>query len=328
MSHDAKDIFKLIAILADGHWHSGESLGSAIGVTRAAVWKRLQQLPAMGLSVASLKGHGYRLQQRCDLLNAGRIRDQLISPASELVAELDCFSLLPSTNGYLLNAARAHGSVCLSEWQSSGRGRRGRNWYSPYAANIYMSVRWHFDRGVAALDGLSLAVGVVIVEALAELGLYSVQLKWPNDLLCSGAKLGGILIEVGGDLTGECAAVIGIGLNVDMRGRAAEVIQQAWTDLASQGLSVDRNDLCSALLNRLLPALHRFQEQGFCVYRQRWMNYAAYLNEEVQLITPSGARRGTFCGVDDRGAFAFEVDGQREWISGGEISLRGGTHAL
>lgn len=323
MSHHKIDIYALLRILADGEFHSGESLGEILGSTRAAVWKRLQVLPEFGVTVESVKGRGYRLPGGLNLLAADKIRSRLSGEAASLLSQLQCFNEIGSTNRHLLEVVAEHGSVCLAERQTEGRGRRGRAWFSPFARNIYLSVRWHVEQGVASLEGLSLAVGVVLVEALAEIGVADLSLKWPNDLLLQGKKLGGILIEVGGDLTGECALVVGIGLNVNMPDSVdVETITQPWIDLRGAAFEVDRNVLCATLLNHLLPLLNTFPGTGFGPYVTRWMACGAYLGKDVSLSSPTRTVSGKLLGVDDRGALLLESESGVASFNGGEISLR------
>lgn len=317
-----KDLFRLVEILADGECHSGESLGDRIGVTRAAIWKRLQQLEELGLHVESLRGQGYRLSRPLDLLSQEVVTSSLSPSVASLLVHLMCLRETTSTNDVLLGLDCQGPAVCVAEWQSGGRGRRGRQWQSPYAANLCFSIRWPFDGGIAALEGLSLAVGVLVGELLVELGVSRISLKWPNDILVEDAKLAGVLIEVGGDLSGDCFAVIGVGVNVDMEPRAADGIGQPWTDLKRAGVQLGRSAVFASILNRIIPALQTYQDDGFSIYRQRWLALAAFLNQQVNLTTPAGSRTGVFRGIDHHGAFAFDVEGCVEWVSGGEVSLR------
>lgn len=313
----------LIKILADGGFHSGESLGVALGVTRAAVWKRLQGLTVLGVAVESIKGRGYRIPGGLCLLDEKAILAQLSAESRGLLANLSCLDDVDSTNQYLLSAHACRGDVCLAERQTSGRGRRGRAWSSPYGQNVYLSLRWQYEQGVTALEGLSLAVGVIVADVLTqEFGVEGLKLKWPNDLLWAGDKLGGVLVEVGGDLTGDCAVVVGVGLNVNMSNAVAPTIDQAWTDLIQAGVSVDRNTLAAMMISRLLPALESYPRQGFAPYRHRWLEHAAFIDQQVVLTTQANAVTGVLRGVDNSGALVVDVGKERKVFSGGEISLR------
>src|SRR5690606_4226150 len=124
-------------------------------------------------------------------------------------------------------------AVLLAERQTAGRGRRGRHWASPLAANLYLSASRRYGGGLARLGGLSLAAGTAVAEALRALGASGVQLKWPNDLVIGGRKLGGLLVEGSGEPAGAARAVVGLGLNVRMPETEGGRIDQPWTDLGA-----------------------------------------------------------------------------------------------
>lgn len=317
------DATRLLSILADGEFHSGEKLGRQLGITRAAVWKRLQYLATLDIPVEASRARGYRIPGGIDLLDHHRIVAVLDPSALKLLGNLACLAEVESTNSLLLQGGGC-GDVCLAERQTAGRGRRGRQWFSPYGRNLYLSVRWHFEQGVAALEGLSLAIGVLLTETLDRLGISNLHLKWPNDLLSDGKKLGGILIEVGGDLTGECVVVVGIGLNISMSDLVAaeERIDQPWADLKQQGFSGSRSELCGAILSSLLPALKTYPADGFARYRERWESRCAYLYQPIQVVLPAGSRAGVLLGVDAQGALRVATQEGEFSFSGGEISLR------
>lgn len=320
MNHDT-----LIDLLADGEFHSGELLGAQLHISRAAVWKRLQALIPMGIPVEKVRGRGYRIPGGLQRLSAEALRQQMTAEGVVPVGPIDIWSELDSTNAQLLRDGTAvSGQVCLAERQTAGKGRRGRTWHSPYGRNLYLSIAWHYHQGVAVLEGLSLAVGVVLAETLQDFGLDTVQLKWPNDLLCQGQKLGGILIEVGGDVSGECKVVVGVGLNVAMSDLSDidASIDQPWTDLKSAGLKVNRNTLCARFLARLIPLLQSFPEQTFSVYRQRWQALNAHQGARVVLSGPGRAVPGEVLGVDERGGLRLLTGQGEQCFSGGEISLR------
>lgn len=319
------DLKPLIWILADGQFHSGEDLGRRLGITRAAVWKRLQSLTELDIEVERVRARGYRINGGLQLLDGERISASLTEPANRLLGQLHFFDELDSTNRFLLQQGEG-GDVCVAERQTAGRGRRGRPWFSPYGRNLYLSLRWHFDQGVAPLEGLSLAVGVVLAESLQDLGVPGVELKWPNDLFCHGKKLGGVLIEVGGDLNGDCSVVVGVGLNVMMRGnlepKAGTLIQQPWTDLCQQGFDGDRNVLCATLIGALLPALKTYPERRFGFYKDRWESRATLRNQSIEVHSPGRVTCGVMLGVDVTGGLRVLTDAGETLFSGGEISLR------
>src|SRR5690606_20343937 len=193
-----------------------------------------------------------------------------------------------STNADLLEAAQPEGAaVLLAERQTAGRGRRGRTWASPLAANLYLSLARRFDGGLARLGGLSLVAGVAVADALHGLGAPAVGLKWPNDIVVregdSLRKLGGILVEGGGEHGGPVRAVIGIGLNIRMPATTGRDIGQPWSDLATvMGAGApSRNVIAAAVLACVVPALQRFDESGLADFIPRFGQRDALRDHEV-----------------------------------------------
>ena len=166
--------------------------------------------------------------------------------------------------------------------------------------------------------------GYACRPALVACGLPPAQLKWPNDILFGGAKLGGVLLEMTGDAAGTCQVVMGIGLNVSMSHTAAGAIDQAWTDLTAiaGGAHPGRNALLAALLNELLPLVAGFERGGFAPWREEWQALDAFAGEKVVLNTGGGPVEGVARGVDQRGALQLETAAGTQAVYGGEISLR------
>ncbi|MBN7798310.1 bifunctional biotin--[acetyl-CoA-carboxylase] ligase/biotin operon repressor BirA [Parahaliea mediterranea] len=320
----------LLPMLADGEFHSGQALAETLGVSRTAVWKQLNRLEELGLELESVRGLGYRIPGGLELLDAERVRAGLDTAGRNLLAELAVLGSVDSTNAEALRrvaGGAGSGLVCIAEQQSAGRGRLGRQWFSPFARNIYLSMVWEFSQGAAALEGLSLAVGVCVARALERLGVPPVQLKWPNDLLFERAKLGGILLEMAGDASGACQVVVGVGLNVAMPAAAKDSIEQPWTDLASVcgGTSPGRNALLAALLNELLPLLAGFESTGFGPWREPWMALDAFADSPVVITSAERRMAGVARGVDGRGALQLETSVGVQSLFGGELSLRAAT---
>jgi BirA family biotin operon repressor/biotin-[acetyl-CoA-carboxylase] ligase len=320
----------LLPLLANGEFRSGQDLATALGVSRTAVWKQLNNLAELGLEIESVKGRGYRIPGGLDLLDAAAVQAGLQPQAAGLLAHLELLEATDSTNAEVmrqLTGGAGSGLVCSAEQQSAGRGRRGRQWVSPYGRNLYVSVAWEYQQGAAALEGLSLAVGVAVARALALCGLPPVQLKWPNDILYRGAKLGGILLEMTGDAAGACQVVVGVGLNVAMPAVAAHAIEQDWTDVQtlSGGSHPGRNQLLAALLNEVLPLLAEFEGVGFKAWKQQWTSLDAFAGAPVVVHSGASPLAGIARGVDDRGALQLETVSGIQSLYGGEISLRGAS---
>jgi len=318
---------KILDILADQQFHSGESLGEQLGVSRTAVWKQLQKLEAIGFQLESVKGVGYRAPRGFELLAKDSIIDQITAVGGVLPERIEIFKTIDSTNKYLREKAddiAYSRAIVLAETQTSGRGRRGKDWVSPFAANLYMSVLWSFEQGAEALEGLSLGIGVAARRALKHCGLKDVQLKWPNDIYVGQKKLGGILLEMVGDPAGQCAVVVGIGINVCMPRSAAETIDQDWSDVHTElGEPLSRNKLAGILIAEVFTILHDFQAQGFEPYREEWQSADAFKGRQATVTTPREALSGIVIGVDKSGALEMEMgDGKVQRFIGGELSLR------
>lgn len=317
--------WRLLEILADGDFHSGEDLGQQLGVSRAAIWKQLQKIDeTLALKYESIKGRGYRLVGGIELLDRARL---LSAIPADLFCSLHLVRQIDSTNRIALELARkgvARGCVVLAEQQSAGKGRRGRSWVSPFGRNIYCSIVWEFESGIAALEGLSLAVGVGVVRALGASGVNNVMLKWPNDVLHNGRKLAGILLEVAGDISGRCQVVIGVGINVAMTGLKDLVsIDQPWTDAnTAAGKVISRNELASNLITQLLPLLTEFETEGFLKFHQDWSALDCTNGAPVTVHIGEQVLQGVGAGVDNTGALAVETELGLQWFHGGEVSLR------
>ncbi|MBD2859312.1 bifunctional biotin--[acetyl-CoA-carboxylase] ligase/biotin operon repressor BirA [Spongiibacter sp. KMU-158] len=313
----------LIALLADGEFHSGEELGEVLGVSRTAVWKQLQKLSALGLELESVKGRGYRLEGGLELFSPAALRSFLPEGKSGLVDQLNIFLQTDSTNSEAakqIAKASAHGYCCVAEQQTAGRGRRGRQWLSPFGRNLYLSKVWEFEHGASALEGLSLSVGLAVLRALRGLGVSDLGLKWPNDILLGGKKLAGILLEMQGDPAGVCQVIIGIGVNLDMRFTDTSDIDQPWADLTAFGLS--RNQVLAAVLLHLEETMLEFAGQGFAAHRDEWRKFDIFAGAEVSVQLGENWLLGVADGVERDGALAVVIDGERRLFHGGEVSLR------
>jgi BirA family transcriptional regulator, biotin operon repressor / biotin---[acetyl-CoA-carboxylase] ligase len=322
----------LVAALADGHFHTGEALGAQFGVSKAAIWKAVHKLADLNLDVHSVRGKGYRLAEPLCLLSAPHILAQLSSSRREQVGAIEILHSIDSTNTHALrqvqsgtlDLAAGRCWLCLAETQSAGKGRRGRDWVSPFGHNLYLSLVREFSNGAAALDGLSLVVGLAVATALADCGYRGLQLKWPNDVLLDGRKLAGILLEVSGDVSGLCHVVIGIGLNLRSDKAAMAAVEQPWIALDQAGFQWQkRNQLAGSLLNKLLTALQMFEHSGFAPFMPKWQEYDCTFGRDIALLTASGAVPGKGRGVNQNGALLLEtVDGSVQRFHGGEVSLR------
>ncbi len=314
----------LIKALAAGHFVSGQLLGKQLEISRTAIAKHIKALSEMGLDIYSVKGKGYKLAYSLNLLDKKKILD-LLPHDSKTVLEVH--SLIDSTNDYLMRRLPNQlnqGQVCLAEFQSAGRGRRGRQWISPFGSQIYLSMYWALEQGLSAAIGLSLVTALAVSDAIKSYCGVQVQLKWPNDIYIDGAKLAGILIDLEGQALEPSHSVIGIGLNLDMPKQASKKIDQKWTDLQSNTTTIiDRNALSAQLISSLTHRLEQHLTHGFTPMLEDWHKQDLYLHKPVKLITGERVTLGISRGINNQGALLLEVNGQIKPIYGGEVSLRG-----
>lgn len=315
---------ELIALLSDGQWHSGDELGAALNVSRTAIWKQIANLDALGLEITRQKTKGYQLQSPIDLLDAAALHD-LVDDHSRF-SGIDVFDSIESTNDALLARVRAGNTelyLCTAEQQTAGRGRRGRQWVSPYGQNIYLSACWPVSGGVQALEGLSLAVGVAVVDALTAAGVTQLGLKWPNDVLGPDGKVGGVLIDIAGDPSGEMVAVIGVGINMSLLDSQKQAIDQAAQGANELGLVCSRTALVGELIRSLDLLLADFTEQRFVGYQDRWQALDRFAGMPVELRAGDRLDEGVGVGVDAAGNYGIkDALGNVHWFAGGEVSLR------
>lgn len=312
---------QILNALADGQFHSGEALGQQFGVSRAAVSNHVKGLMALGLEIFSVTGKGYKLARPLALLSQQAMLQHQPGLSGE---HIEVLNIIGSTNDYLKSklASSPSGFCVLAESQTAGRGRHGRKWVSPFGASLYMSMSWRFEQGYQAINGLSLAVGVAIADALAHLNIADVQLKWPNDVYANGKKLAGVLIEVEGQMGSACDCVIGIGLNVALPADQVE-IDQPWTDLASLGEQLpDRNQVAAGVITSLHTQLKAFEQSGLSEFVERWHTRDLYRNKPVTLIAGQSETVGVCRGINASGAILLETDKGVEAFYGGEISVR------
>jgi len=319
----------LLVLLADGRLRSGEWLAKELNVSRAAVWKGVERLRALGVEVQALPRRGYCLAAPVELLDARRIGAELVFHRKAQLRELKLLFEIDSTNARLLAAAPPPLGVadaCMAELQHTGRGRRGRRWIAPFGSGIALSLAWTFSDGGSGLSALSLAVGVAVSRALTRAGAAGVVLKWPNDICFEDRKMGGVLIELRAEAGGPAHVVIGVGLNVILTAAARGAIEAGGTRAAAVADACagapSRNLIAGAILDELLSMLGQFEREGFAAFRDAWSALDALGGRAARVLLGDTAICGTARGVDLDGALLLETaDGPRRFVSG-EASLR------
>lgn len=298
--------------LAEDRWLSGSSLAQQFDLSREAISKRIRKLREWGIGCETRSGLGYRLAQPLELLDPARIRAGLARPC-----ELILLDSTASTND-LASAQTTHPCLCLAEHQSAGRGRRGRTWQSPYAQNLYLSLRWQLNHSPERLPSLSLALGITLAQRFQSLGIPA-RIKWPNDLYLNGLKFGGLLIEQRSEANGPCTLIVGLGVNIGMHDAD---IDQAWTSLALQQHPISRNDLTIALANALMDELAHLSNQSLESRLQAFDRLDAFAGHQIRLDDGQRQWQGLSRGIDNWGRIQIETDDGLQAFSVGDVSLR------
>jgi BirA family biotin operon repressor/biotin-[acetyl-CoA-carboxylase] ligase len=322
-------VARVFAELADGRFHSGEALARRLAVSRSAVWKAVAWLRARGSELHAVRNRGYRLAHGSEPLDPARIRDSLAREVRERVARIDAAWSIASTNTSLLgraNPAAGTTEVLLAEYQSAGRGRRGRAWLAPPGGALCLSMSWTFREVPQDLGALGLVIGVCALGALREHGVGGVRLKWPNDLLIGERKLGGVLIDLRAESAGPACVVIGIGLNLSLGAALLRQIAEsgtAATDLVTVAQPVPaRNALAAALVSACAGGLVQFERQGLKPFIEEWRSADALRGKAVNVSAADGLARGIARGIDLHGALMVETpQGVRRFISG-DVTVR------
>lgn len=312
----------LLRVLSDGTFHTGEQLAQQFHVSRATVSHILRSATDFGVTLYKIPGRGYQLPNPPDWLDANRIQQGLHESAKNVSLEL--VDVIDSTNAALLRkgASLAHRHCLAAEFQSAGRGRRGRHWLASTGGSITCSLGWRFEQGISALTGLSLAIGVAVLRALQQSGYPDIRLKWPNDLLWQNQKLGGILVEVQGESDGATLAVIGVGINLCLPVHERQHIEQSVADLQEiNGTLPNRNLLLSHLLTALIQTIETFEQSGLASLQDEWNAADAYAGKEIQVtMANGGVLAGTAHGINTQGALLLHTaQGDQLALHSGEI---------
>jgi len=316
---------ELLVALADGGMVSGAQLAERAGVTRAAIWKQIEALRARGVPVESRGTAGYCLPWPVQLLDIDTVRTALPAAAHKRLGTLEVRWEIDSTSSEVQRrqADLPDLSMVLAETQTAGRGRRGRRWLSPPGLNVYLSCLKRFDAGFAALSGLSLAVGVIVMRTLSALGIEGAGLKWPNDVLSDAGKLAGILVELGGEYQGPCAAIIGVGLNVRLTDALHEQAGQPVNDLTTlAGEALDRNRVAAALIAALADGLDQFEREGFAAFVDEYARYDLLRDKPLRVQGATDVLEGIGAGIDERGALLLKIGDDVHRVDSADVSVR------
>lgn len=318
----------LLRLLADGEPRTTEALAAALDLAAADVRHELGAVAEWGLALQPAGERGHRLQAPLDLVDRGRLEAALQPATRERLERLEIHDQVDSTNSRLLadgGVAAGRTRVVIAEFQSAGRGRRGRHWLQPFGSGLCLSLAWLFPEPPAALGALSLVAGVATLRALTRHGVRGLSLKWPNDVLRDGGKLGGILAELRLEAAGPACVVVGVGLNVRLPPALPAAIAAAGgmppADLAGVA-APPRTLLAAALVDELVAALVEFEAHGFAPFAAEWSGADALRGRDVRVLGADGVREGVARGIAPDGALRVEIGGRIETLTAGEVTLR------
>jgi len=254
-------------------------------------------------------------------LQRDKILRHLAASTSTWLTDLTVLPWVDSTNNWLMQQPDPAGAVVLAEFQSQGRGRRGRTWNARMGEHIALSLAFERTEKASLISSLSLVSGLAAVTALDTLGVAGVELKWPNDLLLNGAKLGGILTELH-QLGSRQVVVIGLGLNLLGAQRLQQQFDRPIADLSEFADRIRRNRLAAELINSLVAFEQAHRDRGFESMRDTWQSLHRYHGRSVRLDCGSQVVQGTVVGISRTGELVLQIANKREHFAAGEVSLR------
>ncbi len=316
---------EILSLLAahSGEFVSGEKMSEQFHLTRAAIWKHIQGLREAGYKIQSQTKSGYRLLETPLRLEEWVMRAAMKS--SRIGREIKVYEELGSTNDFAKELVREglgqDGMVILAEKQIAGRGRQQRQWESPLGG-LWMSLLIKPNLDLADAAKLTLSTGIAVANVLNQEWGLDVKIKWPNDLIYQGKKLVGILAEVVGEWNSVQTMIIGIGINANFP--AAQLGPDACAVSLQDilGEQIDLNQLVLEILKEMERELDFTEQQGFSTLPERWMDKAAGLGEEVEIVRQGEIIKGVMLGIALDGQLQIDTGKEIATFAAGEIKLR------
>jgi BirA family biotin operon repressor/biotin-[acetyl-CoA-carboxylase] ligase len=305
---------------------SGAALAKALGVSRAAVWARIEELRKAGYDIEASPHHGYRLRSSPDLLHADDLLARL-GKVRTIGRDIHVFQETSSTNDVVEKLARdlvGEGIVVFAESQTKGRGRLGRKWMSPAGKGLWFSVLLRPDLAPTAATQLTVATAVAVARAIEKTTGLKPGIKWPNDIVFGTRKAAGILLELGAELDHIKHVVLGIGIDVNLSREdlPPELVPIATSLQMEAGRPIDRPELATALIRELDAVYARLKAGDFHEIGDEWMRRCTTLGQRVTIRMGERNITGRAEALDEDGALLVRTDhGRLEHIIGGDVSL-------
>lgn len=317
--------FTLLQMLGDGACHSGNLLGQALGISRSAIWKHMNQLIDLGIPIQRIPQQGYKLPNPMIFLDEPLLTSALQKKGLSLPFNIQLFASVDSTNRYLKDKPASPSlDICCAEIQTQGRGRFGRYWHSPFGENIYCSSRWSLGCDLSRLSGLSLITSLAVLKTINDFNPSpDIQIKWPNDILWGNKKLCGSLIEIIAESNSHAQVIIGVGLNVNTDTKNHPLPDKPWCSLYEISQQrYNRNDLIAQLIINLERYILRFLNTDLNEFTAEWSQHdylaGKFVTVAQSLTTISGIARG----ISSTGLLIIEDEqGEIHYLSSGDTSL-------
>jgi len=323
ISQDSVKLKLLKKLLISQEYISGETLANDLGISRTAIWKHIEQLRESGYKIEAQPRQGYRLlsrpQQDLSLEEIG-----LCLKTSWMGHRLIYLSETASTNDVAKQLARqeaAPGTVVLAGHQTHGKGRLGRRWISPPDVNLYFSIVLRPNVSPSKAAVATLVVAVAIVKAIREVAGIPATIKWPNDILCQGRKLVGILTEMSADMDRVHHIVVGIGINCnsDLTSLSNHLLAPATSITLETGTIVARDQLLCCCLEQLEKYYSIWIEQGFASIVDEWKRHSETLGKRIKVLVDDQIVEGTAVDLDQNGNLILNRENEIIRIIAGDV---------
>ncbi len=305
---------------------SGEEISLRLKVSRTAVWKRVQRLRALGYEIGASTRSGYRLIRSPDLLTPSEIKP--ILKTKWFGKTIHHFGILDSTNAKAYQLAldgAEEGAVVISESQGKGKGRLGRQWFSPPFLNLYLSVILRPKISPHQASLITLMAAVATAEAIRKFSGLLPLIKWPNDILLRDRKVAGLLNEIHSEIDRIHFVILGIGvnLNTDENTFPKEIRAAATSLKIEMGQTISRKVFLQFFLQELERWYSIFISEGSDIILKAWRDRAHILERRVRVTSFGETLAGTAIDVDSDGALILETeDGKRRRVVAGDVEYR------
>lgn len=305
---------------------SGQELCQRFGVSRTAVWKAIGQLKKEGYAIDAVQNRGYRLADMESIYGQNELSSRIKSQWAG--HRLHYFDSLGSTNAQAkleAEAGAAHGTLVVTDMQTAGRGRRGRDWSSPAGTNVYFTLILRPDCEPNQASMLTLVMALAVAKGIARVTGLQADIKWPNDIVVNGKKVCGILTEMSLEQDYIQYLVTGVGINVRQQDFAPDIVNKA-TALEMEGAgNVNRAELIAAIMKAYEEDYQVFQATGsLAKLRDTYDSMLVNRGRKVVILDPKGDYEGIARGIDDAGQLLVELpSGEIVKVYAGEVSVRG-----